>query len=85
MLTETLAVLLHFPWEALMAVTHHNNPSTFVGNNNLFPDRKYVCSGTWTDLEEESHIARTLNLWGQGHHQPTVGTSLRDVVEMIRG
>ena len=25
------AVLFHFPWEALMAVTHHNDPNQFVG------------------------------------------------------
>ena len=35
-------------------------------------------------MEEECHIARTMNLWGQGHHQPTVGSSMRDVLETIR-
>ena len=64
-----------------MEVTHHNCPSQFVGNKNS--DRKYVCSGTWDDLEEESHVSRTMNLWSQGHHRPTVGSSLRDVIEMI--
>ena len=74
-------VLFHFPWETLMEVTHHNCPSQFVGTN--FSDRKYVCSGTWDDLEEESHVSRTMNLWSQGLHRPTVGSSLRDVIEMI--
>ena len=64
-----------------MEVTHHNCPSQFVGNK--ISDRKYVCSGTWDDLEEESHVSRTMNLWSQGHHRPTVGSSLRDVIEMI--
>ena len=66
-----------------MEVTHHSCPNQFVGTNK-FSDRKYVCSGTWDDLEEESHVARTMNLWSQGHHRPTVGSSLRDVLEMIR-
>ena len=46
-------------------------------------DRAYVDNSTWDDLEEESHVSRTLNLWSQGHHRPTVGSSMRDVLEMI--
>ena len=64
-----------------MAVTHHNDPKMFVGE--IFSDRTYVDNSTWDDLEEESHVARTLNLWSQGHHRPTVGSSMRDVLEMI--
>ena len=77
---KTRAVLFHFPWEALMAVTHHSDPNQFVGE--IISDRKYVCQSTWSDLEEESHIARTMNLWSQGHHRPTVGSSTRDALEM---
>ena len=65
-----------------MAVTHHSDPNQFVGIK-LYSDRKYVCNATWDDLEEESHISRTLNLWSQGHHRPTVGSSMRDVLETI--
>ena len=43
-----------------------------------------VVNASWDDLEEESHISRTLNLWSQGHHRPTVGSSMRDVLETIR-
>ena len=50
----------------------------------MYSDRKYVCNATWDDLEEECHIARTMNLWSQGHHQPTVGSSMRDCLETIR-
>ena len=64
-----------------MAVTHHNDPNQFVGE--IFSDRTYVDNSTWDDLEEESHVSRTLNLWSQGHHRPTVGSSMRDVLEMI--
>ena len=64
-----------------MAVTHHNDPKMFVGE--MFSDRTYVDNSTWDDLEEESHVSRTLNLWSQGHHRPTVGSSMRDVLEMI--
>ena len=49
----------------------------------MFSDRTYVDNSTWDDLEEESHVSRTLNLWSQGHHRPTVGSSMRDVLEMI--
>ena len=30
-------VLFHFPWEALMAVTHHSDPNQFVGIQNFIP------------------------------------------------
>ena len=76
-------MLFHFPWEALMAVTHHSDPNQFVGIH-FHSDRQYVCNATWDDPEEESHISRTLNLWSQGHHRPTVGSSMRDVLETIR-
>ena len=46
-------------------------------------DRDYVCNAQWDDPEEESHISRIFNLWQQGHHQPSVGSSTRDVLEMI--
>ena len=65
-----------------MAVTHHNDPKMFVGE--IFSDRTYVDNSTWDDLEEESHVSRTLNLWSQGHHRPTVGSSMRDCLETIR-
>ena len=79
--TENKAVLFHFPWEALMAVTHHSCPKQFVGIKTS--DRKYVCAGTWDDLEEESHISRRLNLWSQGHHVPPVETSTQDMLASI--
>ena len=66
-----------------MAVTHHSDPNQFVGIQ-ICSDRQYVCNAAWDDLEEESHISRTMNLWGQGHHRPTVGSSMRDVLETIR-
>ncbi len=71
-------VLFHFPWEALLG-----DPNQFVGIQ-FHSDRQYVCNATWDDPEEESHISRTLNLWSQGHHRPTVGSSMRDVLETIR-
>ena len=63
-------------------VTITATPTSLSGSK-FYSDRKYVCNATWDDLEEESHIARTMNLWGQGHHQPTVGSSMRDVLETI--
>ena len=66
-----------------MAVTHHSDPNQFVGTQK-YSYRQYICNATWDDLEEESHISRTMNLWGQGHHRPTVGSSMRDVLETIR-
>ena len=75
------AVLFHFPWETLMAVTHHSCPKQFVGTKHS--DRKYVCAGTWDDLEEESHVARRLNLWSQGHHVPPVESSTQDMLASI--
>ena len=66
-----------------MAVTHHSDPNQFVGIQK-YSYRQYICNATWDDLEEESHISRTMNLWGQGHHRPIVGSSMRDVLETIR-
>ena len=74
-------MLFHFPWETLMAVTHHSCPKQFVGTKHS--DRKYVCAGTWDDLEEESHVARRLNLWSQGHHVPPVESSTQDMLASI--
>ena len=34
--TNITVVLFHFPWEALMAVTHHSDPNQFVGIQILF-------------------------------------------------
>ena len=59
-------------------------PQPVCRDPKFYSDRKYVCNATWDDLEEECHIARTMNLWSQGHHQPTVGSSMRDVLETIR-
>lgn len=91
---------LGFSADEVMAVSHHDDPEAYFFGlecNNCYPQVSvsikvcpkvyksvYVVNSSFCDPEKECAITRRFNLYGSGHHIPSVALSVPCAIESIK-